>query len=102
MDIYHCCVIPFRYLPEASNSPIGGKPMIDEADIKAFPPWLYLFCRTTMLLRGICFALDMDVNLSEMWRPFAEQTLRGDVQALYSKAAVNAAIDSGSFRMLNA
>lgn len=57
-------------------------------------PGLYLICRTILVLRGLCFAVGLDVTLTDMWRPFAEATL-ADLEGLETRAAMNAAIDGG-------
>lgn len=68
------CCLPHRFIDEARISPFSDDAVIKTIPLSSFPADLYLVVRTLMLLRGLCFSLDLDYNvriLSLRRRPHA-------------------------------
>ena len=59
-----------RFMDEARISPFSDDAVIKAIPLSAFPPYLYMVVRTLMLLRGLCFSLDLDIQvITHFWLP---------------------------------
>lgn len=64
-----------RYLVAAQVNPLSEEAVIHNTPLKEFPSWLYMVMRTVLLLRGLTFAMGMDVSTADMWKPHALRAL---------------------------
>ena len=56
-------VFDSRSLPEARVSPLADNAVIKRVPLQRFPRDLFMVARTVMLLRGLCHALDLDMQV---------------------------------------
>ena len=54
----HC-----RFIEEACISPFSDEAVIKSIPLASFPPDMYMVVRALMLLRGLCFSLNLDYNV---------------------------------------
>ena len=52
-----------RFLDEARISPFSDDAVIKTIPLASFPADMYMVVRALMLLRGLCFSLDLDYNV---------------------------------------
>lgn len=52
-----------RALPEARVSPLADDAVIKRVPLQRFPRDLFMVARTVTLLRGLCHALDLDIQV---------------------------------------
>ena len=55
-----------RALPEARTNPLADDAIIKKIPLKQAPEDLFCIGRTIMLLRGLCFALDLDITVGPL------------------------------------
>lgn len=69
-----------RYMPEAQVNPFGGaeEHLLSIISIVDFPPDLWLISRVMMILRGICYDLDLDLHTTKLWKPYALAVLKDE------------------------
>jgi len=55
--------------------PFDPRNTLKKNSVTKMPADLYFVVRTVQLLRGICFAFDIDFSLADSWAPLAKETL---------------------------
>jgi len=69
-----------RRVKDFNVDPFDPNNNLKSSTVTKLPPDLYFIVRAVQLLRGICFALDLDYSLSKQLAPYARQVLEQHAQ----------------------
>lgn len=65
------------YIEEATVSPMSQNSILKEIPLKKFNQEVWMVIRTNLLLRGLCFSLNLNISAAKIWRPYAVTVIRG-------------------------
>lgn len=65
------------FIEEATVSPMSRNSILKEIPLKKFNQGLWMVIRTNLLLRGLCFSLNMNISAAKIWRPYAITAIQG-------------------------
>ncbi|KAI5072552.1 hypothetical protein GOP47_0012658 [Adiantum capillus-veneris] len=65
------------YVEEATVSPMSQNSILKEIPLKKFNQEVWMVIRTNLLLRGLCFALKLNISAARIWQPYAMTALQG-------------------------
>ncbi|KAG0609237.1 hypothetical protein M758_8G168900 [Ceratodon purpureus] len=63
------------YVQEATVSPMSQDSILRTTPLKAFNQSVWMVVRALVILRGLCFALKMDLSATAIWFPYARDAL---------------------------
>lgn len=63
------------YVQEATVSPMSQDSILRTTPLKAFNQSVWMVVRALVILRGLCFALKMDLSATAIWYPYAQAAL---------------------------
>ncbi|CAM6044483.1 unnamed protein product [Sphagnum compactum] len=66
------------YVAEATVSPMSQDSLLRTTPLRAFNQAIWMVVRTLVILRGMCFALKMDLSATAIWLPFARAALQSE------------------------
>jgi aarF domain-containing kinase len=66
------------YVAEATVSPMSQDSLLRTTPLRAFNQAIWMVVRTLVILRGMCFALKMDLSATTIWLPFAQAALQSE------------------------
>jgi len=64
-----------QHVPDYVIDPFDPRNSLKVNSVTKMPSDLYFIVRTVQLMRGICFAFDLDYSLAAAWAPLAKQVL---------------------------